>query len=155
MRTCYDITVNVVAISGCACSDEILMYKCSVVDGVGGVTFWYGTAFDCPNSDNEVALLHYHFFYGRSCNNGTIVATGFSIEGKNYTSQLNVTVTPEKAGKTIMCAYDNGINSTIHLSTVIPILGLSPCMQTKLRSNSCLMTTITLQAHFYLPAIFG
>ena len=44
------------------------------------------------------------------------------VQGKNFTSQLNVTITPETAGKTIMCVYDDliGQDITIKFSTTIP-----------------------------------
>ena len=83
------------------------------------------------------------------------MVSGFFVDDNNYTSQLNITVTSDSAGKTIMCAYDNGFNITIHLSTVVPITGLPSCMQIKQRSSSCLATTIKLQAHYYLLTMFG
>ena len=44
------------------------------------------------------------------------------IQGNSYTSQLNVTITPETAGRTIKCAYDalTGQDITIKFSTIIP-----------------------------------
>ena len=72
-------------------------------------TLWYGNASNCLI--NGIVLLHSRFtdgIYG-TCNNGAIVARILSVEGNNYTSQLNVTVTPETAGKTVMCASDDGI----------------------------------------------
>ena len=55
-------------------------------------------------------------------NNGAIVGQSLDIQGNNYTSQLNVIITPETAGKTIVCAYDplTGQNITSKFSTRIP-----------------------------------
>ena len=111
--------------SGCVCPGDTLTYTCTVTGGFGGVTVWTGTAFDC----NEIALLHSRFssaygIYG-TCNNGAIVARSISMEGNSYTSQLNVTVTPDTAGKTVTCGIDNGTTTTFHFTLVIAITGLS------------------------------
>ena len=114
--------------SGCACLGDTLTYKCTVVGGVS--TVWTGTAFHCATWNNEIVLLHSRFNYQyRTRNNGSILARGISTEGNNYTSQLNVTVTPDTAGKTVMCLGDNGRESTIHLSLTIPTTGLSPSIE--------------------------
>ena len=91
----------------------------------GGATIWKGTAFDCPL--NEIALLHSRFTYGTFgvCNNGAIVTRSFPVEGNNYTSQLNVTLTSDIAGETIMCVHDNISSNIIQLSAVIPTTGNS------------------------------
>ena len=39
-------------------------------------------------------------------NNGDIEAQSFGAQGNNYTTQLDVTITPDVVGKTIMCVYD-------------------------------------------------
>ena len=93
---------------------------------LGGATVWKGTVFDCPL--NEIALLHSRFINGTFgvCNNGAIVARSLLVEGNNttYTSQLNVTVTSDMAGETIMCVHDIYISSNIiQLSAVIPTTG--------------------------------
>ena len=97
-----------------------------------GLTFWTGTAFDCPAIENGIILRHILFLstYRTSgeCNNGAIVARSLPVEGNNYTSQLNVTLTSDTAGKTVVCLYDNGISITTQLSTVIPTIGLSLCI---------------------------
>ena len=108
--------------SGCACPGDILTYECTVEGELGGTTVWEGTVFDCPQTYNAILLFHNHYssVYKilRACNNGAIVARLISVEGNNYTSQLNVTVTPDTAGKTIMCLYDNGRSRAIQFSTV-------------------------------------
>ena len=48
------------------------------------------------------------------------MARSLSVEGNNYTSQLNVTITPETAGKTVECRSDNGTQDTLSFSRVIP-----------------------------------
>ena len=52
------------------------------------------------------------------------MARSLSVEDNNYTSQLNVTVTPDIAGKTIKCLHDNGSIATLVFSLVIPTTGL-------------------------------
>jgi hypothetical protein len=73
-----------------------------------GATVWTGTALNyCPGG--EIYLSHWDFTdqYGMisSCNNGAIVAESLSVQDNLYTSQLNVTVTHNVAGKTIVCTY--------------------------------------------------
>jgi hypothetical protein len=63
---------------------------------------WTGSAFNCPSTNNYILLSLYDIGTGRTCNNGAIVGRILSIEGNSYTSQLNVTITPDTAGKT-MC----------------------------------------------------
>ena len=90
-----------------------------------GVTIWNGTAFSgCQQ--NEILLQHHQFTQPGgptgTCNNGAIVGQSLSVQGNNFTSQLNVTITPETAGKTITCAYDalTGQDIMIKFSTIIP-----------------------------------
>ena len=107
---------------GCVCPGDTLTYECTV-RGLGA-TVWRGTAFECSSTTNELILLHRRFtsVYGASssCNNGDTVARGVSAKGNNYTSQLNVTITPDTAGKTVECLRDNGTSSTLLFSRVIP-----------------------------------
>ena len=105
-----------------------------------GLTAWTGSALDCPSSSNIIILFHSRFMsVYKTCNNGAIVARGLSVEGNNYISQLNVTLTSDTAGKTITCLYDN-INTFMsfmyHLSTTIPTTGLSQCTCTCIVSQS-------------------
>ena len=101
--------------SGCVCPGDTLIYECTVMGR--GSTVWTGTAFNCSSSNNEILLLHTHFSsiegdYGL-CNNGAIVGQSLGVEGNNYTSQLNVTVTPDIAGKIVECFYDDGCTATL------------------------------------------
>ena len=100
--------------------------------GPGHITVWTGSAFDCPEANNIIYQLHNYApaeSY-RRCNNGAIVARIFSVEGNNYTSQLNVTFTSKTMGKTVECHHDNGFTSIFLFSLVIPTTGLSPCTHT-------------------------
>ena len=58
------------------------------------------------------------------CNNGAIVGQILSVQDNNYTSELNVTITPETAGRTIMCVYDaltdDQTRNMIKFSMVVP-----------------------------------
>ena len=99
-----------------------------------GPTIWTGTAFNCSASDYAIILLHSRFSstkgdYG-SCSNGAIVGQSLGVEGNNYTSQLSVTVTPDIAGKTVECLYDDEHITTLVFTLVIPTIGLSPCIAT-------------------------
>ena len=141
--------IDAVPVSGCVCPGDILMYECTVTER--GVTIWTGSAFNCSSSNNEIAFLHSRFNVGTydTCNNGAIVAMGLAAEGNNYTSQLNVTVTPDTAGKTVMCVGDNGLYSTLFLSRVIPtIRGLWLCKAgQKLTYN--IYNLLLVITHFY------
>ena len=113
--------------NGCVDPGDILTYKCTAMGGL--FTVWTGSAFDCPINYKFIVLPHSHFLYNGisvSCNNGSIVARSLSVEGNNYTSQLNVTVTPDIAGKTIQCAHSNAIHTKYLSSWTIPtVIGLS------------------------------
>ena len=116
-------------ISGCVCPGDILTYECTVMGGTA--TVWTGIAFNCSRfSSTEIVLLHSRFISANGtsfiCNNGAIVVGGLSVDGNNYTSQLNVTVTPETIGKTIECHYDDGRFAYTRFSSTISITGLSP-----------------------------
>ena len=105
--------------SGCVCPGDILTYQCEIIMGsFFGATIWTGSALD--GTCRYIFLLHSRFPLIRQCNNGTIVAEWLSTEGNNYTSQLNVTITPETAGKTVACGYDNGTHYSVQHSIVIP-----------------------------------
>ena len=93
-----------------------------------GSTVWSGSAFDCSSANNEIVLLHVRFlceiYNYDTCSYGVIVARSLSTEGNNYTSQLNVTVTPNTAGRAITCFYDNGLITIPLVYWVIPKPGL-------------------------------
>ena len=97
-----------------------------------GSTIWTGSAFNnC--SLYEIVLRHSGFDTGtsRACNNGAkhIVGRSLSIEGDNYISQLTVTITPDTAGKIIVCLHDNWTHDIFIFSSIIPkITGESLCI---------------------------
>ena len=111
----------------CVNPGDILTYECTVTCMAAGSTAWTGSAFDCLASNNHIVLLHIRFLHDRrTCNNGSIVARGLSVEDSNCTSQLNVTVTPGIAGKTITCASDNGRHiKHLFFWTIPTVIGLS------------------------------
>jgi hypothetical protein len=112
-------------VNDCVCPGDKLTYRCTVQGSAVGATIWNGTAFSgCQQ--NEIFLQHWQYTPtggpASICNNGAIVGQSLGVQGNNYTSQLNVTITPETAGKTIMCVYDDliGNQPTIKFSTIIP-----------------------------------
>jgi hypothetical protein len=110
--------------NGCICPGDTLIYECTVVGGSS--TVWTGNAFICP-PQNEIVLVHSRFEsangISHSCNNGAIMGRSLAVEGDNYTSQLNLTITLETAGKTITCIGDNGTATMLIFSLVIPSTG--------------------------------
>ena len=93
----------------CVCPGDKLIYRCTVQGNINGATIWTGTAFSgCQQ--NEILLQHSLFTStGGStgtCNNRDIVGQSLGVQGNNYTSQLNITITQDTAGKIIACAYD-------------------------------------------------
>ena len=117
--------LNAVITSECVCLGDTLTYKCTAKGE--GLTVWTGTAFKCSSANNELILLHYRFSSPEGtnglCNNEAIVARSLSVEGNNFTSQLNVTVTPDIAGNIIKCLYDNGSAETTLFNWSIPTTG--------------------------------
>ena len=107
------------------CPGEILILHCTVIGGPGGTTIWNGTAFDCRSKG--IILFHNSGLSGTvgECNNGDIVGQRVSQRNNSYTSQLNVTVSRDMDGKTIMCTYDDGMSNiaTVKLSKIVLIPG--------------------------------
>jgi hypothetical protein len=97
----------------CVCLGDTVTYECTVVGDNGGITVWTGDFFRCPNGKREIGLVHNDFTRERvyTCNDGNVVGRIVRAENGSYTSQLNVTLTPDLVKKSIECAYDNG---TIH-----------------------------------------
>ena len=107
-----------------ACPGDLLTYECIATGGSNiGATIWTGTAFNCPSSGNEIILLHVFINRIYTCNNGSIVARILSGEGNKYTSQLNITVTPDIAGKIIECVHNDGLIERLLFSLALPIIG--------------------------------
>lgn len=93
----------------CICQGDTLTFNCVFMGTPGGSTVWTGTAFQCPDTQDAITLLHSRFMSPEftskvyMCNNGAIVARILGVEGSYYSSQLNITVTSYMAGKTVMC----------------------------------------------------
>ena len=110
----------------CVCPGDQLTYRCTVQGDTAGATIWNGTAFLGGCQQNEILLLHRQFTLGstRICNNGAIVGQSLGVQGNSYTSELNVTITPEITGKTITCAYNaltsDQTQNMIKFSIVVP-----------------------------------
>ena len=107
----------------CICPESALTFICSASDGIA--TVWRGSIFNCPNSGNEIILRHSTFDHGiiRTCNDRAVVAFGTEVTNSSYTSQLNVTVSPEMHNGTIECIQD-GFNVTfVGVCTLILAIG--------------------------------
>ena len=99
----------------CICPGHILTYECTIESGTGVTsTLWNGTAFDCPDTENQINLLHTRKFTGiRGCSYGAILGQGVRVMGNRYTSQLNITVDSYMEGKSVACFHKNGSSSTL------------------------------------------
>lgn len=113
--------------NGCTCPGQVVTYECSVNGSDGFATVWKGNALDCPENGDTITLLHSQFANGMAsgnCNNGAIVGQGVSPSGdtiNSFTSLLRVTVNSSLYGKTVECAVDNGITTTILQSATIEL----------------------------------
>ena len=119
-------------VNECICPSDKVTYNCTVQGNATGATVWNGAAFSgCPQ--NEILLQHHQFTQTGgptgTCNNGAIVGQSLGVQGNNYTSQLNVTITPKTAGRTITCAYDalTGQDTMITFSKIIPGINHPSC----------------------------
>ena len=113
----------------CVCPGEKLLYQCTVQGNANGATVWNGTALSGCQQNNIV--LHHSLFTSTGgsmamCNNGDIVGQSLGVQGNSYTSQLNVTITPDTTGKTIICAYDD-FTGNVSLNKTITIPGNYLC----------------------------
>ena len=112
----------------CVCPGNKVIYRCTVQGDATGATIWNGTAFLGSCLQDEILLQHHQFTSTGgttgTCNNGDIVGHSLGVQGDNYTSQLNVTITPDIIGKTIMCAYDaltsDQTQNMVKFSTMVP-----------------------------------
>lgn len=100
-----------------------MTFECEVT-GNASSTVWTGTAFMCPDSNNEITLLHNRFNYTTVrgiCSNGSNIIIGEIVEanGNNYISHLNVTVIPSLIGKTVECMRDDGVNTFVIMNCTI------------------------------------
>ena len=125
------------------CPGDILVFACSVNDGIA--TVWRGSIFNCPNSGNEIVLRHSTFEHGsiKTCNDGTVVAFGTEVTNSSYTSQLNVTVSPEMHNGTIECVQDGTNVTLLGACTLTLATGKQACALCKKCSNIIIMSTFT------------
>ena len=110
----------------CVCPGDKVIYRCTIQGEETGATIWTGSAFRGCQQD-EILLQHSLFLPTSgpigTCNNEDIVGHSLGVQGNNYTSQLNVTVTQDTAGKTITCAYDALTGDETYMvkfSTILP-----------------------------------
>ena len=71
----------------------------------------------CSGLNSHISLRHSKFNasekpYGE-CNNGAIAARAIGVVDNHYTSQLNVTLSPEMNNRTMECIYDNGTETIV------------------------------------------
>ena len=89
-------------------TDYSVTYECTVMGSHFGNTVLAGSAFNC--SLDEITLQHLQFpenAHGE-CNNGYILGKSIRVvDGRYYTSQLNVTISSDLVGKSIICFYDD------------------------------------------------
>ena len=111
----------------CVCPGDKLIYRCTVQGTANGATIWTGTAFSGCLQDTVLLSHNLFTLTGGStdtCYNGDIAGQSLGVQGNNYTSQLNVTITPDTAGKTITCAYvaltSGQTQNMVKFSTTVP-----------------------------------
>ena len=116
--------IDAVSSSRCLCPGDTISYECTVTGIEAESTVWTGSHVGCGGVA-EIILFHRHFHQGTgNIHRNSIVARSLSVEGNNYTSQLNDTVTSDTVGKTIVCFHDNGTHATfIFSSKILTITG--------------------------------
>ena len=108
----------------CACPGEVLTFICIINEA--GITLWTGSAFSC--NSNDIILLHHSQFSepggtSGSCNNGSISGRSIGVTNGCYSSELDVTVSPDFNGRTILCNHDGITQRTIGASTLNVVTG--------------------------------
>ena len=108
----------------CACPGEVLTFICNI-NGRGS-TLWTGTAFSC--NMNEILLRHSQFSQpegiSMSCNNGAITGRSIGVTDGCYSSELDVTVSPNLNGRTILCNHDGTTQRNIGAATLNVVTGI-------------------------------
>ena len=94
----------------CLCPEDVLVFVCSV--NGGGATIWRGSIFSC-HQGSQIILRHSIFGNGvrRTCNDDNIVVYDIDVTNNTYSSQLNITVSPEMHNGTVKCIHDT-LNAT-------------------------------------------
>lgn len=132
--------------SSCACIENSLSLVVTCTVTGEGTTVWEGSALDCPQSDDIITLIHREFNNVSekppvTCNNGAILASAIGVDGINYTSQLNVSVTKNSLNllldnKTLKCLYERQNQLKMIESTVIGSLTLISNCKRKFDCNN-------------------
>ena len=125
-------------LSGCTCLGYDVAYRCTVCGADTIITVWEGTAFDCSETANEIALRHSQFNSpgGQTpgdCSGGALVAYAIREEQDCYISQLNATISADLNDMTVECAFEtDGMNAQtlINTSTVNITTGKKLKLQT-------------------------
>ena len=98
----------------CVCPGNIVTYECTVFGGIGATTVWKSDIFQCSSGKQVIEFVHKLSTLEegyRVCNNGDIAGRIVRIENNHFTSQLNVTLSYDVAGRNIECISDNGTNT--------------------------------------------
>jgi hypothetical protein len=92
------------------CPGDIVTYECTVFGGTEATTIWKGDFFSCLSGKRALEFVHSRTdnFSSQSCNDGNVVGRFVRIENDSFTSQLNITLKRDIAGKSIECISDNG-----------------------------------------------
>ena len=95
----------------------------------GGNTVWTGDALDCPNTNNDITLIHSRFTVNGSaygeCNNGAITAQSNSSGAEGvYCSFLSVIVSADLNGKFITCLHNTMDGEITQFTCALPTTGI-------------------------------
>ena len=98
----------------CVCPGSTIVYECNVTRE--GTTVYTGSAFNCPNTNNELLLFPHRYHtsnqsFFRTCNVGAIVAETKSSTLNDLSSSSTLSITLNHnvmAMKEIKCSIDNG-----------------------------------------------
>ena len=110
------------AVNDCICEGHNVTYECTVSGN--GATIWTGTAFDCASANNELIIFHNTndtSEISKYCNKGAIIGCAIKAENDSYTSQITIQVSDEFNGTTVVCAHDNGTDTTEVASAILSI----------------------------------
>ena len=101
----------------CICPGFNLTYECTTaMSDAGGATVWTGTAFDCPETEDQLTFVHIRDRFNdtyRGCSGGAISGRGLRVEESGYTSQVNITVDDYMDGRSVECFYVNDMGKTL------------------------------------------
>lgn len=117
---------------GCICPEPStvvnLTYECTTVGP--GSTLWKGSAFNCAENGDEVALRHSLFSQPGGttvqCNNGNIMGQSLRVENNLYTSRLHVVFNTSLLGRSIQCVHFNLLSEEIIGSATIATIRGTP-----------------------------